>query len=483
MLIFFNCSSDCASPMSRALPRKLALLVIAPLFLDSVFPGFGFTSSKPCYRRAGWRNLHRCDLTRLATAASSGQGFGEYTDTLRSLPPERRLQHDAKLKRIHLRAFFNAVQAMADALDPSARATKNRRDEGRPGEITKRLAQQAAIVYTDIRNLGAFAMALVVLADVLTQRRGDEGIPQFLLHEMELIAERVVIAHTDSLRSLPPEMRLQYMTSFKDEDPLFGALADALTKNREDEGIPPCVLHVIKQAAENVGIVIAGVDKGGSTCTRTAIKYSSDLDLNVRATRNMTRDDRVNFKDALVDLLPQWTDGWTFVHMGKKCVKLEKESKPGGPICEIDMAFMNTTFIWSVVDRGQKREIDIAFMNTTFIWSVVDRAENVAFFHNNQVAQRAVKVFKFCFLDVSRLCGFHIERLAMAVCEKGQKDFTAKQLFDVMLEKLCHNSVELQRVFDDAIEEGLNERDRQHLNETLTRQISKMRNVCKNAGL
>ena len=199
MLIFFNCSSDCASPMSRALPRKLALLVIAPLFLDSVFPGFGFTSSKPCYQRAGWRNLHRCHLTRLATAAISGQGFGEYTDTLRSLPPEKRLQHVTKLKE------------------------------------------------------------------------GD-----------------------------------------------FVALTDALTKNREDEGIPQCVLHAVKLAAQNVSIVIAGVDKGGSTCTRTDIKYSSDLDLNVRTTRNMTRDDRVNFKDALVDLLPKWTDGWTFVHMGKK---------------------------------------------------------------------------------------------------------------------------------------------------------------------
>ena len=145
---------------------------------------------------------------------------------------------------------------------------------------------------------------------------------------------------------------------------------------------------------------------------------------------------------------------------GQEVIKLKKDSKPG----------------------GQKREIDIAFMNTTFEWSVVDRAQNVAFFQNNQVAQRAVNAFKFCFLDVNKLCGFHIERLAFAVCEKGQKDFTAKQLFDRMLEKPCHNSVELHTVFTDAIKEGLNKRDRRNLKETLTLQILKMQNVCKSMG-
>ncbi|CAJ1328822.1 unnamed protein product [Effrenium voratum] len=194
--------------------------------------------------------------------------------------------------------------------------------------------------------------------------------------------------YADSLSTWAPEKRLQYISTLTEGK--FDSLGDDLTK--EKAGIPQCLLHAIGLAAEPVGVGIAGVDKGGSTRTKTAIQYSSDLDLNVRTTRNMTRRDRVEFKDALVALLPHYTDGWTFVHMGKKCIKLQKPL-PG----------------------GRKREVDIAFMNTTFDWSGVDRAENVAFFRNKPAPQRAVKMFKFCFLDVSGLCGFHIERSFVAM--------------------------------------------------------------------
>ncbi|CAJ1400982.1 unnamed protein product [Effrenium voratum] len=312
------------------------------------------------------------------------------------------------------------------------------------------------------RKLALLVIAPVLL-DLLPLGRGFASLSRYStahVHRCRLVRLATSAAsgfgnYADSLSTWAPEKRLQYISTLTEGK--FDSLGDDLTK--EKAGIPQCLLHAIGLAAEPVGVGIAGVDKGGSTRTKTAIQYSSDLDLNVRTTRNMTRRDRVEFKDALVALLPSYTDGWTFVHMGKKCIKLQKPL-PG----------------------GRKREVDIAFMNTTFDWSGVDRAENVAFFRNKPAPQRAVKMFKFCFLDVSGLCGFHIERLAVAVCQAKKSELTAKQLHDSMLQELCGNGPQLQIVVLEATREGLGVEDEDYLREQVNRQISKMRNVCKNAG-
>ena len=259
--------------------------------------------------------------------------------------------------------------------------------------------------------------------------------------------------HTDTLRKFSPEQRLQHVAKLKEGQ--FVDLANKLTPPKE--GTPRCLLHAIQLAADRIDVGIAGKDKGGSTRTKTAIKYSSDLDLNLQTTRNLTRNDRVQFKDALVGLLPRYTDGWKFVHMGKKCIKLKKVFADGG-----------------------KREADIAFMNTTFDTGVVDRGENVAFFHDNPGGQSAVKVMKFCFLDVSGLCGFHIERLAVAVSENQRGKPTAKSLYLKMLGQLRDDGPQLKRVLEEAVEE-VDQEDQDERRDKVGGQILKMRHVIRHS--
>ena len=254
-----------------------------------------------------------------------------------------------------------------------------------------------------------------------------------------------------------PAARLYWAREHLDEGQ-FVDFANSLTPSKELTS--QCLLHAIQLAADSIGVGVAGIDKGGSTRTKTAIKYSShfikyssDLDLNLRTTRNLTRNDRVQFKDALVGLLPRCADGWKFVHMGKKCIKLE------------------------MVTAGElKREADIAFMNTKFDTGLVDRCANVAFFHDNQDARSAVKVMKFCFLDVQGLCGFHIERLAVTVSEDQRSKLTAKSLYLKMLGQLRDDGPQLKRVVEEAVEE-VDQENQEEIREKLSLQISKMRKI------
>ncbi|CAE7600274.1 ANK2 [Symbiodinium sp. CCMP2592] len=155
------------------------------------------------------------------------------------------------------------------------------------------------------------------------------------------------------------------------------------------------------------------------------------VDLNIYTNENVTRQQRADFRDILCIRLPKDTDGWTYVHMGKKCIRLQRETK-----------------------GEKKREADIAFMNTTLDTGVVDRGLNFDFFSDNQAAQNAVKVFKFCFLDI---------------------DLTGKQLFDRMLQQLRDNGPQLKKVVEEAVAESF-DADQHDRREEMIRRIGKMQN-------
>ena len=76
-----------------------------------------------------------------------------------------------------------------------------------------------------------------------------------------------------------------------------------------------------------VRMQIASTIKAGSTRSRTCLKLSSDLDLNIYTNEHVTRKQRADFRDILCDRLPMDTDGWTYVHMGKKRISLQRDKK------------------------------------------------------------------------------------------------------------------------------------------------------------
>ena len=173
----------------------------------------------------------------------------------------------------------------------------------------------------------------------------------------------------------------------------FDAIADAIEV--PPPSTPSWLEKEIKAAAGYANMYVTKICIAGSHSTGTAVKYSSDLDVNIHTFQPITREKRTIFKHRI--LPPLGRRGFAFVHMGKKVLQFQLRD-------------------------GNTRGLDMAFMNTLFDTGVDDRIENVNFFRRSATAQKAVRMFKFGFLGVRGLCGFHCERLAMQFSREATPD-------------------------------------------------------------
>ncbi|CAE7303615.1 unnamed protein product, partial [Symbiodinium necroappetens] len=236
----------------------------------------------------------------------------------------------------------------------------------------------------------------------------------------------------------------------------FEEMANAITASKTR--LPEWFTENIREAAAEAGITkISEISLAGSELTRTAIRYSSDLDVNVNTVECVTRSQRSKFKDFLVSSIVKRFRNWEFEHMGKKCIVLIQ------------------------TNAQENTRVDIAFVNTCFD-TIIDRGENVGFFRNNKAAQQAVRMFKLAFLDVSGLCGFHIERLAMKLSEAAGKQLEGRVLWTRMLREVRKQGPSLRLVMKEALLEV--EDDQKDAREAqLHAQVTRMRNVVKDAGV
>jgi len=239
----------------------------------------------------------------------------------------------------------------------------------------------------------------------------------------------------------------------------FEEMANAITASKTKTKLPEWFTDEIRRAASAAGIAkISEISLAGSELTRTAIRFSSDLDVNVNTVECVARSQRSKFKDFLVSSIVGRFRNWEFEHMGKKCIVLIQ------------------------TNAQENTRVDIAFVNTCFDSGIIDRGENVAFFRSNEAAQQAVRMFKLAFLDMSGLCGFHIERLAMELCTTAGKQLTSRDLWTRMLREVWKQGPSLRLVMKEALLEV--EDDQKDVRDAqLHAQVTRMRNVVKDAGV
>ena len=174
-----------------------------------------------------------------------------------------------------------------------------------------------------------------------------------------------------------------------------------------------------------------------------AAQNTSDFDLHLYTSKDLTRPMRTEFQNVLVEALPKWR----LLPTGDRCIKI-----------------------------GHGRvSVDIAFRNTNFDCGKWISGENDLFFDYNPKARLAVRVLKYCFRDVKGLCGFHLEKLVMATQARCIV-LSAQYLYEMMLRQLHSNGTALQEVRQNILEGAAD-------GTKLDKQIQRMKNVIETARI